>query len=213
MGNELSHSAAGRRELADVLESAGPDSPTLCAGWSTRDLAAHLVVREHRPDTLPGLILPAMAGHTDRVRDRFAKKPYAQLIASIRSGPPFLSPWAIPGVDAAINLVEHFVHTEDIRRAVEDWAPRDLPAERQAALWRAVSHQAKRFFQSAPVGVTLSTPNHSPRAVITGEPVVVLSGPPAELVLYALGRGDHARVQIDGPVDAVRMFRRLKLRT
>ena len=36
--------------LADLLEAEGPEAPTLCEGWSTRDLAAHLIVRERRPE-------------------------------------------------------------------------------------------------------------------------------------------------------------------
>ncbi len=34
-----------RAALADLMAELGPDAPTLCEGWTTRDLAAHLVVR------------------------------------------------------------------------------------------------------------------------------------------------------------------------
>ena len=44
-----------RSALADLLDQIGPDQPTLCEGWTTRDLAAHLIARERRPDTLPGV--------------------------------------------------------------------------------------------------------------------------------------------------------------
>ena len=50
-----SHSAAEREALADALASAGPDAPTLCEGWTAHDLAAHLIAREHRPDSTPGI--------------------------------------------------------------------------------------------------------------------------------------------------------------
>src|SRR5882762_622635 len=36
-----------RRELCDLFLELGPDAPTLCEGWTTLDLAAHLVLREH----------------------------------------------------------------------------------------------------------------------------------------------------------------------
>ena len=36
--------------LCDLFEEVGPDAPTLCGDWTTRDLAAHLVMRERRPD-------------------------------------------------------------------------------------------------------------------------------------------------------------------
>ena len=40
------------RERAQVclrFDELGPDAPTLCEGWTTFDLAAHLVVRERNP--------------------------------------------------------------------------------------------------------------------------------------------------------------------
>ena len=38
-----------RAALAALLHETGPDGPTLCEGWQTRDLVAHLVLRERRP--------------------------------------------------------------------------------------------------------------------------------------------------------------------
>ena len=32
-----------RAALAALLDETGPDGPTLCEGWQTRDMAAHLV--------------------------------------------------------------------------------------------------------------------------------------------------------------------------
>src|SRR5690349_4752118 len=108
-----SHSAAERAALVDALVHAGPRRPTLCDGWTTTELAAHLVSRERRPDAGIGLVVPAFAGWTDYVRGRYATQPYADLVDAIRTGPPITSPMALPGVDARINLVEHFVHCED----------------------------------------------------------------------------------------------------
>ena len=51
-----------REALCDLLTDLGPEAPTLCAGWRTRDLAAHLVLRERRPDAAPGILLPLLAG-------------------------------------------------------------------------------------------------------------------------------------------------------
>ena len=59
---------AERNALCDLFLEVGPDAATLCAGWHARDLAAHLVVRERRPDIAPGLFLPALAGHSEKVR-------------------------------------------------------------------------------------------------------------------------------------------------
>ena len=43
-----------RRRFADELLAVGPDAPTLCTGWAARDLAAHVVLRDRRPDAMPG---------------------------------------------------------------------------------------------------------------------------------------------------------------
>ncbi len=47
-------------------------SPRCATGWTTRDLAAHLVVRDRRPDASAGLILPPLRGHGERIRRRKA---------------------------------------------------------------------------------------------------------------------------------------------
>ena len=39
-----------RAALCDTLEAVGPDVPTLCDPWTTAELAAHLVIRDRRPD-------------------------------------------------------------------------------------------------------------------------------------------------------------------
>ncbi|WP_461013210.1 maleylpyruvate isomerase N-terminal domain-containing protein, partial [Trueperella pyogenes] len=51
----MSFSSDERRRLADLLLAKGPDAPTLCEGWFTRDLAAHLWIREHRLDAAVGM--------------------------------------------------------------------------------------------------------------------------------------------------------------
>ena len=53
-----------RAALVATMRSVGPDAPTLCEGWTTRDLAAHLVIREYRVDAAPGILIPLFAGHT-----------------------------------------------------------------------------------------------------------------------------------------------------
>ena len=56
-----------RQALCDTMLAAGPDAPTLCEGWSVLDLAAHLVVRENRPDAGLGLVVRPLAGRLDRI--------------------------------------------------------------------------------------------------------------------------------------------------
>jgi uncharacterized protein (TIGR03085 family) len=202
----VTYSRDERIALADLLERTGPDAPTLCAGWQTLDLAAHLVVRESRPDAAAGVLGGPLAGHTARVQQRLAEKlGYAALIQAIRSGPPKLSPFALPGVDEAANTVEYFVHHEDVRRAVPDWAPRDIPDGLSNALWRRLKG-AKMFLRKAPVGVELAKDGGCAPfrlMVKNATPVVTVVGTPAELTMWSMGRSSAANVRFDGPEEAV----------
>lgn len=203
----MSLASDDRRALADALERVGPGAPTLCEGWTARDLVAHLVARETRPDSLPGLVVRPLAGWSERVRHQLARRPFAELVAAFRCGPPRLSPYALPGVDARVNLVEHFVHLEDVLRAQPGWAPREIPARQREALWRVVSGQGAVLYRHSPVGVVLVVPDGPRRRVRKADVSVVLTGPPEELLLHALGRTGHARVELSGPEDAVARFR------
>ena len=53
-----------RAALCELFAEVGPDAHTLCGEWTTRDLAAHLVVRERRPDAAIGIIVSKAAGYT-----------------------------------------------------------------------------------------------------------------------------------------------------
>ncbi len=99
--------------MCDLFVQRGPEAPTLCEGWSTADLAAHLVVRERRPDTGPGLVWPPLAGYTDKVRCAVRDRTtWEQLVDTVRCGPP----WLLRPFDGPMNTVEFFIHTEDVRR-------------------------------------------------------------------------------------------------
>ena len=50
-----------RAELCDLFDRVGPDAPTLCQGWATHDLAAHLWIRETDPVGVSGLVAQAGA--------------------------------------------------------------------------------------------------------------------------------------------------------
>lgn len=184
-----------RRDLADLLLGKGPDAPTLCAGWTTRDLAAHLVVRESRPDAAAGILIRPLEGWTQRVQDSVAAQPYPELVRKVRTGPPTLSMFAIPGVDGAANLVEFFVHHEDVRRGGDAWAPRELDPALADALWGRLNAMARLLFRRVPSGVRLERTDGSGGSIVARKGTgVVLRGPAAELLLRAYGR--HA-VQVE----------------
>jgi uncharacterized protein (TIGR03085 family) len=198
-----SYSAAERARLADALEAADPSAPTLCEGWTAHDLAAHVVVRERRPDSTPGLVVPVFAGWTEHVRRRYAARPHAELIELIRTGPPRTSPFALPGADAAGNLTEFFVHCEDVRRGAGGAEPAQLAPGEQDELWRRLARQSRLIFRRVHVGVVLATPDGREHVATAREPAVRLVGDPGELLLVAFGRGRAALVRREGPPAAL----------
>src|ERR1700753_2037874 len=107
-----------RMTICDLFVELGSDAPTLCEGWKTADLAAHLVVRERRPDSGPGLVWAPLAGYTEKVSVAArGRTSWEDLVDSVRRGPPaILKPF-----DGAMNTVEYFIHVEDVRRAQDNW--------------------------------------------------------------------------------------------
>ncbi len=185
------------------MSAAGPDAPTLCGSWTVRDLAAHLVVRERRPDASPGIMLKPLAGHLESVQAKAARRPFPELLADVRSGPPWWSP--LKPVDAVVNLTEMFVHHEDVRRGEPGWEPRDLPAADEDKLWSTLRRMGRMAYRKAPVTVELATLDGR-RAVVhtkSGTAQVTLTGKPSELLLHAFGR-DEVRIETAGDPAAVR---------
>jgi uncharacterized protein (TIGR03085 family) len=202
-GRMSTHAKRERLLFADLLESAGPDAPTLCGGWRTRDLAAHAVVRERRADAAGGTLIKALAPRLERVQAEFAAKPYEELVRLIRSGPPRTSPFAVKQIDEAANTVEFYIHTEDVRRAQPDWTPRELDGVFQEALWKRLERGARIFGRKSPVGLVLRRPDGQTAVARKGAPVVTLTGEPSELLLFASGRQRVARAEAEGDKAAV----------
>jgi uncharacterized protein (TIGR03085 family) len=194
-----------RQGLCDTFERVGPQAPTLCPPWLTRDLAAHLVVRERRPDAAAGILVPALARRTQQVQKEYAGWDWPRLVEQIRSGPPAWSPTSLTRVDEAINTAEFFVHHEDVLRGGEGWSPRELPTDLESALWGIVSKAARLHFARARVGVVLVAPPYGRRQVhgLTDLGTAVVKGSPGELLLYTFGRRGVAQVDVSGPEEAV----------
>ncbi|MGC0377898.1 TIGR03085 family metal-binding protein [Streptomyces sp. SAI-229] len=197
------HAKRERLLLADLLETAGPEAPTLCEGWTARDLAAHVVVRERRPDAAGGMLVKQLAARLERVTAEFTAKPYEELIQLIRTGPPRFSPFSLKQVDELSNTVEFYVHTEDVRRARPDWTPRELDPVFQDALWSRLERSARLMGRGAPTGLVLRRPDGRTVVAHRGTPVVTVTGEPSELVLFAYGRQGAAKVELDGDEDAI----------
>ena len=200
-----------REVLAETLLAAGPDAATLCAGWRTQELAAHLYLREHSPKVGVSLIMKPWKKISEKATlklgaESSTPEAYAALVEKFRAGPPKMSPLSLRAVDHSANLVEFFVHTEDIRRASDRWAPRALDADYSQALWAELVKRAAILYRSVDLGVVLVDPS-GPRHVAKRAPVsVAIIGDPGELLLHANGRIGQALVSFEGQPDAVALL-------
>ena len=185
-------------------------------GWTTRDLAAHLVVRERRPDSGPGLVVAALSGWTDRVRRGYAAAPYPDLVELVRSGPPRTSLFALPGVDERRE-------PDGALRALRGRAARPLalddagpPSARALdpavadALWGALRWRARSIARRAGAVVVLATPDGREhragprsRGGPADRPPCGSSASPASWSSLAFGRGASAAVRREGDPQAL----------
>jgi uncharacterized protein (TIGR03085 family) len=192
-----------RSELCDLALQVGGDQPTLCEGWTVKDLVVHLLVRERSPAAV-GIAVAPLAGLTELEYRRVGRGDFPVLVERLRNGPPALSPYAVPKVEAIVNTVEFFVHHEDIRRAQPTWTPRVLQGDEEKLLWSMVSTAGRRMLRKAPVGVTIENSVTGSRVVLKeGTPEVTVRGQASEITLFVLGRQPQARVDLLGDEDAV----------
>jgi uncharacterized protein (TIGR03085 family) len=197
-----------RAALVATMRTVGPDAPTLCEGWTARDLAAHLVVRERRLDAAPGIMVPFLAGYTDKVqRQTAASTEWDALLDKIASGPPLLSPFKL--VDSVANMDEMFVHHEDVRRAKAGWEARALDADTLAGLRRPLGLMARLTMGNVPARVTLRTSDGETVAVVGHGQELTVTGDVGELTMFVAGRDEAQLTFSDAQaVQAVRAARR-----
>ena len=193
-----------RAALVETLRGVGPDAPTLCEGWKTRDLAAHLMIREYRPDAAPGIVIPFFASHTAKVQNEVAERTdWDGLVDKVASGPPIYSPLKL--LDPLANVGEMFIHHEDVRRAQPGWQPRVLEPALAAMLRRQLPLMGRMTLAKVPGRVALRTPDGKTLLTVGSGPAVTVTGAPEELLLFAVGR--QARVEFDGDASAVQAVR------
>jgi uncharacterized protein (TIGR03085 family) len=199
-----------RSQLADLLLRVGPDEPTLCVGWTTRDLAAHLVVRDRRPDASAGLLVPPLRGHGERVRLARAARPFPDLVAEVRT-PPWWSPVSNPLTDELVNTVEFFIHHEDVRRGRDGWQPRDLTTEHATAIWRAARFTGKLALRRLRLPIRVREAGGLGEFVVGAAPAITVVGAAGELALFLSGRQRAAEVDLYGPSALVERLRTANL--
>ncbi|QZY46742.1 TIGR03085 family metal-binding protein [Mycolicibacterium austroafricanum] len=197
-----------RAALVATFRNVPPDAPTLCEGWDVRDLTAHLVVRERRLDAAPGIMIPALAGYTERVQRQVAESTdWDVLLSQVAAGPPLYSPFKV--LDPIANVAEMFIHHEDVRRAKAGWEPRPLDEQTVSALRRPIAMMARMTLRKAPARVVFRTPQGDTVAAVGRGEEVTVTGDPGELLMFAAGR-DEARVSLDGATDLVERLKRAR---
>jgi uncharacterized protein (TIGR03085 family) len=205
-------------ELLDGLTEQQWHAATLCEGWDVQTLVAHLVVRETQP--LPygsAMVTGGKIGPhpKDLLRKARARGPQS-LVRSLRAGPPLL--YRLPGPPAMINLVENWVHNEDLRRGALQ-QPRTSSPETQQALWLALHVVARLMLRSITRAgiVALVQPSGKALAFHTGtgfptkadpaEAAARIVGEPGEIVLFLFGRKAAAQVALEGDPQLVNALR------
>ncbi|GIE75940.1 TIGR03085 family protein [Actinoplanes philippinensis] len=198
-----------REQLADLLAGTGPDAPTLCEGWTTRDLAAHLVVRDRRPDSALGLLIKPLAGRGERIRLARAALPYQELIGQVRN-PPVWSPISNPLVEPLTNTMEMFIHHEDVRRGDGQWEPRTLDRGLETTLYRNLKLIVRGSLARLRISAEVEATGFPPIRV-GDDPVARITGDAGELAVFFFGRQRAARVAIDGAPEIAERLRTARL--
>ncbi len=206
------HARAERLGLCDDMLARGAEAPTLSGDWTVAELAAHLVIREGRPHQAAGIVLPPLAKRTDRAtRELAARSTFEELVERVRQGPPAWHPAHVGAVDEAVNLVEMFVHREDVRRAGPDPSRRTLEQSMVSALWGRLRVMARPLLRRAEDTVVMVTAKDRVAVTRSGRPSVEVHGAPGELLLFAFGRQQVAQVELVGPPDAVQRLLQARL--
>ena len=84
-----------RAELCDLLDDVGAHAPTLCEGWNTHDLVAHLWVRETDPIGASGIVAkPLSSLYGRRMAEIKQRWEFSELVDRVRRGPARFSIFA-----------------------------------------------------------------------------------------------------------------------
>lgn len=194
-----------RTALCDLALVLGEDAPTLCGDWTTKDLVAHLLVRERSPIGAVGIAVRPLAGLTDRAMARASRSDFGVMVERLRS--PGLTPYALPPVEKAFNTLEYFVHHEDLRRAQPDWTARTMSRHDESLLWSAAKVAGIGLVRPAGVPVRITRSDREAAATLRrGSDPVVATGLPSELALFLYGR-PSVGVELTGPPDRVEALR------
>ncbi|MCV7115907.1 maleylpyruvate isomerase family mycothiol-dependent enzyme [Mycobacterium nebraskense] len=183
---------AERADLAEFLATLTPqqwDAPSLCSGWTVKDVVAHVISYEELGAL--GLLKRFAKGWLVRANqvgvDEFADLSPEQLLYFLRT---HLQPRGLTaGFGGMIALVDGTIHHQDIRRALG--RPRSVPVDRLERVLGLVPGNPRLGAGRRIRGLRLRATDldcHGPE--VTG---------PGEALLMAMSGRPAALADLDGP--------------
>ena len=182
-------------DVLDGLDEAGWTAASLCAGWSVRDLTAHLLMPYEL--SVPSFLLRMLRARFDfdAVADRLARedpRDHRELVAALRTTPQ--RRFNVPGAPAEAPLSHLVIHAEDVYR------PLGLdPAVEPRALDAALAQSTRRPFVAKGLldGLTLATTDSAFRL---GDPAGAAAvGGPARALLGVVAGRPAGLAELTGP--------------
>lgn len=193
---------AERADFADLLDQLTPrqwSSPSLCDGWSVRDVAAHTIAYLGQSRVTLAVNMVRSGWNVDRLNVRglgdYVGTPPAELAKLMRTGAEPSGAGALYG--GRVALIECLIHQQDVRRAVGK--PRTIPEARL--------RPSLDYARISPV-IAGARRTRGVRLVATDVRWAAGRGPdvraPAETLLMAMaGRFNHVRAELSGDGVAV----------
>ena len=112
-----------RRQLADLfdgLDASQWTTPSLCEGWTIRDIAGHLISPQELGMTKMLLHFAGSGFNFDKMVDKvarqFAQRPTSELVRLLRTHAE--SRWTPPGLGPEAPFGDLVVHTQDVCRGL-----------------------------------------------------------------------------------------------
>lgn len=201
----MSFAKQERDRLANLFLDLGPDAPTLCEGWNTRDLAIHLYIRENKLHKAGGNFIGALKPVLEKDTRQQEQRPYEDVVRDWAAGPPKL----LAPIDGMMNTAENFVHHEDVRRGDGVARPRDFSAGVDRTLMGLAQRFAKLTMRSSDTPIILTPPTLPPvtvgggrKVAERGDDVIRAKGEPGELLLWIMGR-DVVEIDFEGDEEKI----------
>ena len=190
-------SKSERQGLVETLKALGPDAPTLCEGWMTKHLLAHLIMRETEPVNASGILLKGRQKQTQNRLEELSTH-FESNLSKLKSGPPLWNPMRY--LDKWVNALEMLIHHEDVLRAQPNWQRRKFTDSETKELDFLLKIAPRFLVRGAKVVPTLVVGD----LPTTGR--IILRGDQVDLLLFLAGRQSASTVSIEGDESDVADF-------